>query len=114
GYVAKRMGLPIDKLVIASNINDILPRTLHDGSYEMREVIATSSPSMDIQISSNFERYLFEASGRDAPLIRAKMSALKETGSFDLGPIGSTMRREFAAAAASEKDVADAITRTKA
>ncbi len=114
GYVAKRMGLPIEKLVIASNVNDILPRTLHAGSYEMREVVATSSPSMDIQISSNFERYLFEASGRDAPLIRAKMRALKETGSFDLGPLGAAMRREFGAAAASEQDVAEAIVRTKA
>jgi threonine synthase len=114
GYVAKRMGLPIDKLVIASNVNDILPRTLHDGTYEMREVVATSSPSMDIQISSNFERYLFEASGRDAPLIRAKMRALKETNSFDLGSLGETMRKDFAAAAASEADVAEAILRTKA
>ncbi len=114
GYVAKRMGLPIEKLVIASNVNDILPRTLHGGSYEMRGVIATTSPSMDIQISSNFERYLFEASGRDAPLIRAKMRALKETNSFDLGSLGEVMRRDFAAHAASEADVADAIVRTKA
>lgn len=114
GYVAKRMGLPIDKLVIASNVNDILPRTLHGGSYEMREVIATTSPSMDIQISSNFERYLFEASGRDAPLIRAKMRALKETGSFDLGSLGEKMQREFGASAASEAEVAAAIVRTKA
>jgi threonine synthase len=114
GYVAKRMGLQIEKLVIASNVNDILPRTLHGGSYEMRGVIATTSPSMDIQISSNFERYLFEASGRDAPLIRAKMRALKETDSFDLGPLGDAMRRDFAAHAASEADVADAIERTRA
>jgi len=113
GYVAKRMGLPIEKLVIASNVNDILPRTLADGAYEMRKVVATSSPSMDIQISSNFERYLFEVSGRDAPLIRAKMRALKETGSFDLGSLKDAMRREFAAAAASEEDVADAIVRTR-
>jgi threonine synthase len=113
-YVAKRMGLPIDRLVIASNVNDILPRTLHSGSYEMREVIATSSPSMDIQISSNFERYLFEASGRDAPFIRAKMRALREVGSFDLGSVGQILKRDFDAAAASETDVADAIRRTKA
>jgi len=101
-------------LVIASNVNDILPRTLHGGAYEMREVVATSSPSMDIQISSNFERYLFEASGRDAPLIRAKMSALRETGSFDLGSLGQVMGRDFAADAASEYDVADAICRLRA
>ena len=88
GYVAKRMGLPIEKLVIASNVNDILPRTLHGGSYEMREVIATTSPSMDIQISSNFERYLFEASGRDAPLIARQDARAEGNGSFDLGPLG--------------------------
>ena len=78
GYVAKRMGLPIERLVIASNVNDILPRTLRGGAYEMREVVATTSPSMDIQISSNFERYLFEASGRDAALIRQRMQALAQ------------------------------------
>ena len=76
GYVAKRMGLPIGKLIIASNENDILPRAVATGVYEMKDVVATSSPSMDIQISSNFERYLFEASGRDADLIRSLMASL--------------------------------------
>ena len=66
GYVAARMGLPIDRLVIATNVNDILARTLATGTYDVREVVATSSPSMDIQVSSNFERLLFEATGRDA------------------------------------------------
>jgi threonine synthase len=113
GYVAKRMGLPIGKLVIASNVNDILPRTLNSGAYEMREVVATTSPSMDIQISSNFERYLFEASGRDAALIRAKMGALRQEGRFDLGPLKAKMQQEFAAEAASEKDVAEAIGRLR-
>jgi threonine synthase len=113
GYAAKRMGLPIDKLVIASNVNDILPRTLASGAYEMREVVATTSPSMDIQISSNFERYLFEASGRDAALIRAKMGALRQEGRFDLGPLKAKMQQEFAAQAASEKDVAEAIGRLR-
>jgi threonine synthase len=113
GYAAKRMGLPIDKLVIASNVNDILPRTLASGAYEMREVVATTSPSMDIQISSNFERYLFEASGRDAALIRAKMGALRQEGRFDLGPLKAKMQQDFAAVAASEKDVAEAIGRLR-
>ncbi len=113
GYVAKRMGLPIDRLVIASNVNDILPRTLTSGAYEMREVVATTSPSMDIQISSNFERYLFEASGRDAALIRAKMGALRQEGRFELGPLKAKMQQDFAAVAASEKDVADAIGRLR-
>ena len=109
GYVAKQMGLPIDRLVIASNVNDILPRTLSSGVYEMREVVATSSPSMDIQISSNFERYLFEASGRDAALIRAKMRALAQGGRFELGDLAEPLLDDFGAAAASETDVATAI-----
>ena len=66
GYVATRMGLPVDRLVIATNVNDILVRTLATGAYELRDVVATSSPSMDIQVSSNFERLLFDAYGRDA------------------------------------------------
>jgi threonine synthase len=111
GYAARRMGLPIAQLAIASNINDILPRTLSSGAYEMRGVVATTSPSMDIQISSNFERYLFEASGRDADLIRNKMQALGETHRFDLGPLKAKLAEDFAASAASEDDVADAIRR---
>jgi threonine synthase len=113
GYAAKRMGLPVERLVIASNVNDILPRTLDSGAYEMREVVATTSPSMDIQISSNFERYLFEASGRDAALIRAKMGALRQEGRFDLGPLKAIMEGDFAAVAASEKDVGRAIGRLR-
>lgn len=114
GYVAAQMGLPIASLVIASNANDILPRTVATGRYEMRGVQATSSPSMDIQISSNFERYLFEASGRDAAMIRGFMGALKQSGSFDLGPITERLQQEFKAAAASEDEVAEAIRHTKA
>ena len=114
GYAAKRMGLPIERLAIASNVNDILPRTVLGGTYEMREVVATSSPSMDIQISSNFERYLFEASGRDAALIRTKMRALRDAHRFELGTLKNTLAEDFAASAASEDDVADAIRRLKA
>ena len=60
GFVAKRMGLPIDRLVIATNENDILDRTLKSGRYEKRGVKASTSPSMDIQVSSNFERLIFD------------------------------------------------------
>ncbi len=109
GFVAKRMGLAIDRLAIASNVNDILPRTLQSGAYEMREVVATSSPSMDIQISSNFERYLFEASGRDASFIRGKMQDLASTRRFELGALRSAFDRDFTASAATEDDVARAI-----
>ncbi len=114
GYAARRMGLPIERLVIASNVNDILPRTLSSGAYEMRVVVATTSPSMDIQISSNFERYMFEASGRDAGLIRAKMQALGDTQRFELGALKDALGGEFAAAAADEDDVAGAIRRLQA
>ncbi|MCC7252203.1 threonine synthase [Hyphomicrobium sp.] len=113
GWVAKRMGLPIETLVIASNENDILPRAHATGVYEMRGVVETSSPSMDIQISSNFERYLFEASGRDAGFIRGAMGTLAQGGRFELGKCAELFRQEFAAASASEADVADAIRRTK-
>lgn len=113
GYVAKRMGLPIERLVIASNVNDILPRTLASGTYSMRDVVATTSPSMDIQISSNFERYLFEASGRDADMIGSMMRTLSDTRAFDLGPLKQQFTTDFAASAASEDEVADAIRRLK-
>ncbi|MGD9784388.1 MAG: threonine synthase [Hyphomicrobiaceae bacterium] len=110
GYVARRMGLDIAPLVIASNENDILPRTVASGAYEMRGVVATSSPSMDIQISSNFERYLFEASGRDAARIRGLMGSLAQSRRFELGDIATALRGDFAAASASEVDVAAAIS----
>jgi threonine synthase len=113
GWVAKRMGLPIEGLVIASNANDILPRTHASGIYEMKGVLPTSSPSMDIQISSNFERYLFEASGRDAAGIRAQMGALAQGGRFEITSPLAALRRDFAAAAASEEEVASTIRRVK-
>jgi threonine synthase len=84
GYVAKKMGLPVRWLRIASNVNDILPRTLKTGIYEVREVHASASPSMDIQVSSNFERLLFEAGGRDADSVRRLMASLKQSGRFVL------------------------------
>ncbi len=114
GYVAKRMGLPVASLLIASNENDILPRTVASGIYEMKGVHATSSPSMDIQISSNFERYLFEASNRDAALIRAQMGSLAQSGRFEVGAACSNMRADFTAAAATESEVATAIRAVQA
>ncbi len=85
GYVAKQMGLPIERLVIATNVNDILARTLATGRYEIRGVVATDSPAMDIQVSSNFERLLFDAYGRDADAIRKIMSELS-SGGFAIAP----------------------------
>ncbi|MBB4104368.1 threonine synthase [Allorhizobium borbori] len=113
GYAAKRMGLPIGKLIIATNENDILSRMLKTGRYEMKSVKATTSPSMDIQISSNFERLLFEASGRDAGSVRSAMAGLKQSGSFEIeANTLKAIRRDFRAARASEKQVADTIRAT--
>src|SRR5882757_8517198 len=110
GYVAKRMGLPIRWLRIAANVNDILPRTLKTGIYEVREVHATASPSMDIQISSNFERLLFEASGRDAASVRRLMASLKQSGRFILPDATlAAIREEFDAGRADETETAAAI-----
>ena len=114
GYVARRMGLPIKQLIVASNENDILPRTVTTGVYEMKGVVATSSPSMDIQISSNFERYLFEAAGRDPGVIRGLMIDLVDRKRFELGALWPIVKADFAAAAASESDVATCIRETKA
>ncbi|MBW8856102.1 MAG: threonine synthase, partial [Bradyrhizobium sp.] len=110
GYVAKRMGLPVRTLRIAANVNDILARTLKTGIYEVREVRATASPSMDIQISSNFERLLFETSRRDAAGLRRLMESLKQSGRFVLpDAILAAIREEFDAGRADETETAAAI-----
>ncbi len=115
GYVAKKMGLPIDRLVIATNDNDILARTLKTGRYEMKGVKATTSPSMDIQISSNFERLLFEAYGRDAAAVRSSMASLKQSGAFEIKPeVLRVIKREFRAGRATERQVAATIRETLA
>ena len=110
GFVAKQMGLPIDKLVIATNQNDILARTLETGSYEVRGVTPSVSPSMDIQVSSNFERLLFELYDRDSDSVVRMMSGLKQSGSFSIAqaPL-SRMRAGFAADRADETDTAETI-----
>lgn len=84
GFVASRMGLPVARLIIATNDNDILVRMLETGVYETRTLIPTTSPSMDIQVSSNFERLLFEASGRNPTFVRNAMESLKQSGRFTL------------------------------
>jgi threonine synthase len=104
------MGLPVRMLRIAANVNDILPRTLMNGIYEVREVHATTSPSMDIQVSSNFERLLFEASGRDAAAVRRLMDQLKQSGRFSLpAQMLAAIREEFDAGRADETETSAAI-----
>jgi len=82
GYAAAMMGLPIDRLVVASNVNDILTRALNTGDHSLGDVTPTMSPSMDIQISSNFERLLFDVYERDGDAIRRKMATLKSQRTF--------------------------------
>ena len=84
GYIARSMGLPIDQLVIATNQNDILHRALSTGEYRTNGVTPSISPSMDIQVSSNFERVLFDAYGRDGAAVAALMDELKTGGGFKI------------------------------
>jgi threonine synthase len=113
GYAAKRMGLPIANLVIATNTNDILARTLESGTYETGSVTPTISPSMDIQVSSNFERLLFEALDRDAPALRRLMESLAQSGAFTIPPKAlAAIRETFAAGRASESETSATIAQT--
>ena len=111
GYCAKRMGLPIANLVVATNSNDILARTLETGTYETGSVVPTISPSMDIQVSSNFERLLFESLDRDAPALKRLMNSLGQSGSFTIPPKGiAAIRETFAAGRASESETSATIS----
>jgi threonine synthase len=110
GYVALCMGLPVDRLVIATNVNDILTRTVATGSYDLREVVPTSSPSMDIQVASNFERLLFDAYGRDGRAVRTLMASLAQSQRFALSVRAlSGIRAVFSADRADEDETAAAM-----
>lgn len=110
GYAASRMGLPIGRLVVATNENDILARTLETGRYEVTGVHATSSPSMDIQVSSNFERLLYEACARDDSEVKRMMNGLAQSGAFTLpDDCLSAVRKTFSAGRTDEKETATTI-----
>lgn len=86
GWVAKQMGAPIADFIVASNANDILTRFVNHGDMSTRPVVATSSPSMDIQVSSNFERLLFEMNDRDAGRTAEHMRRFREVGRLEVAP----------------------------
>ena len=110
GYIAKSMGLPIDELVIATNQNDILHRCLTTGRYEMDGVKASISPSMDIQISSNFERALFMAYGQDGAAVRQLMDELKTNGGFSVSQGAlEALRETYASGRVSETETSAQI-----
>ena len=84
GYEARAMGLPVDQLVVGSNTNDILTRFFESGTMELADVTPTISPSMDIQVSSNFERLLFDLLGREGDKVRSVIEGFRETGRFSV------------------------------
>ena len=84
GYVAAKMGLPVERLIVATNVNDILHRALSDGDYSQGTVTPTAAPSMDIQVSSNFERLLFDAGGRDGLALAEQMRGFEQTRAMRL------------------------------
>ncbi|MEM7215137.1 MAG: threonine synthase [Pseudomonadota bacterium] len=113
GYVAKRMGLPVENLVIATNQNDILARTLSTSRYETANTSPSISPSMDIQVSSNFERLLFDACGRDPNTIVTQMANLKQSGSFQISEEAmANISREFFAGACNEDNTKEQMMST--
>ena len=110
GYVATQMGLPIERLIIGTNVNDILVRVMKTRKYRVTDVTPTSSPAMDIQVSSNFERLLFDAYGRDASAIRTLMDSLSTTGGFDVSENAlSSIRNAFRACRVDENHVRDTL-----
>ena len=113
-YYAREMGLPINKLICASNRNNVLTDFFHRGEYQSRRAFyKTSSPSMDILISSNLERLLFEVTGRDGAVVAAWMKALKEQGEYQIGAAAhERIQKDFYAGWCSEEDTFACIKRT--
>ena len=112
GYIAKRMGLPINRLVVATNQNDILHRCLSGQGYHKGETSPSISPSMDIQVSSNFERALFDAYGRDGDAVSQLMDELKQ-GGFEVSQDAmDILQNHFDSGRASEEETSSAIAET--
>ena len=112
GYYAKKMGLPVGKLICASNSNNVLTEFFADGTYDAnREFFKTISPSMDILISSNLERLVFELSGRDASLTKERMDELKSAGKYSVSKREKTLLdQEFYAGYCDEEDCEQTIS----
>ena len=108
GYVAAQMGLPIERLIVATNVNDILHRALSTGDYSQGTVTPTAAPSMDIQVSSNFERLLFDVGGRDGAALAEQMRGFEATRAMQLT---NAQRAGAAALFSSARADADDMTR---
>ncbi|MEL7461504.1 MAG: threonine synthase [Pseudomonadota bacterium] len=115
GFIAKKMGLPINRLVIATNQNDILDRAMRDAAYTKHGVRPSISPSMDIEVSSNFERALFWAHDHDGAAVAGLMDELATTGSFQISPNAMTaLSAHYDSGMANEATTADTIKSTLA
>ena len=113
GYIAKKMGLEIDKLIVATNENNILQRVINTGEYKPDQVKASFSPSMDIQISSNFERLLFDIVGEDDKRVSLLMNDLSSKGFFQLSKEELTIiKKDFFAEKINDKDTLSIIKET--
>ena len=112
GYYAARMGLPVSKLILATNENDILSRFFQTGVYESSQVVKTLSPSMDIQVASNFERYLYYLMDRDSSRLRDAMQHFDDSGRLKL-PVtqGGEVDPLFAAGVGTTATTLDTIRR---
>lgn len=112
GWYAKRMGVPIDRLIVASNRNDVLTRYFETGTLSAKDVAPSLSPSMDIQVSSNFERLLWEASGRDGVAVAALLTEFRASGRAPVPPAWNELiRAEFDAARVSDGETLAEIAR---
>ena len=110
GHVARRMGLPVERLILATNRNDILARFISSGAYESGEVFATVSPAMDIQVSSNFERYLFYLMDGDAGAVKGLMDGFAKTGRLVVSEAKHRQARaDFSSHAVSEEQTVGTI-----
>ena len=110
GYLAKKMGLPINKLVVATNQNDILHRAISKGSYEVEKVTETISPSMDIQIASNFERLIYDLNDCDDAQTINAMNDIREKGKYTIDQERlNKINTDFLSSKMSEEEVLETI-----
>ncbi|MDC3222742.1 threonine synthase, partial [Candidatus Pelagibacter sp.] len=110
GYLSKKMGLPINKFIVATNKNDILHRAISNGNYEAESVSETNSPSMDIQIASNFERLIYDLNNCDDDGTRKIMHGIKEKGKYIISKDKmKKINEDFLSASMSEKEILDTI-----
>ena len=110
GYYAKLMGLPIDKLIVGTNENDILHRFFSRGEYHSTEVKETLSPSMDIQISSNFERYLYDLTGNSSKQLQLWMDAFEQSGELTVeSNLQKKAQQDFASARVDDEEILSII-----